>query len=357
MAKAVPERAHEFAMEQVLAPNGRVVGDLPTIDDDTMRSLYRKMVIARVFDQRALNMQRQGRIGTYAPVSGQEAAQVGSAAALAADEWMFPTYRDYAAMYMHGMPLRRLIQFPMGHPDGAIAPSDVAIYPVSISIASHLPHAVGAAWASRLLGEHRGFITYHGDGATSEGDFHEAMNFAGVFKAPVVFVCQNNGWAISVPRHRQTAARTIAQKADGYGVPGVLVDGNDVLAVYGATKKALERARSGEGATLIEAVTYRLGPHTTADDPTRYRSKEELERMETLDPIVRMRAFLTERGLWDDSAERSLLDEAREEVGRAVQEAETAQAPVPTFFFDTVYAQPTPPLVRQKAAFVPEEGE
>ena len=357
MARALPDRAREFAMAQVLAPDGKVVSEPPRLPDAALRALYRKMVVGRVFDQRMLNLQRQGRIGTYAPVSGQEAAQVGAASALRPDEWLFPTYRDYAAMYCHGMPLSRLVAFPMGHPTGCVAPPDVPIYAVSISIASHLPHAVGAAWASRLMDESKAFLATHGDGATSEGDFHEAMNLAGVFQAPVVFLCENNGWAISVPRHRQTASRTIAQKADAYGLPGVMVDGNDVLAVYRAVDEALGRAREGGGPTLIEAVTYRLGPHTTADDPTRYRSKEELERMETLDPLVRMRAFLQGRGLWNDEAESHLMDEAREEVARAVSEAEAASAPAPDYFFDAVYERPTPELERQRRRFVPEEGE
>lgn len=357
MARAVPDRAREFGMVQVLAPDGKVVGAPPQLGDDDLRTLYRKMVVGRVFDQRMLNLQRQGRIGTYAPVSGQEAAQVGATSALARDEWLFPTYRDYAAMYCHGMPMRRLVQFPMGQPTGAVAPADVWVYAVSISIASHLPHAVGAAWASRLKGESKAFLATHGDGATSEGDFHEAMNFAGVFQVPVVFLCQNNGWAISVPRHRQTASRTLAQKADAYGIAGVMVDGNDVLAVYKVVDEALGRARAGGGPTFIEAVTYRLGPHTTADDPTRYRSGEELERMQSLDPLVRVRAYLVGRGLWSEEAESRLLDEAREEVARAVSEAEAAEPPPPDYFFGTVYERPTPELERQRRAFRPEEGE
>ena len=357
MARAVPDRAREFAMAQVLAPDGKVVGELPALGDDALRTLYRNMVVGRVFDQRMLNLQRQGRIGTYAPVSGQEAAQVGAVAGLKPDEWLFPTYRDYAAMYSHGMPLSRLVEFPMGHPQGGIAPPDVPIYAISIVIASHLPHAVGAAWASRLMGEEKAFLAMHGDGATSEGDFHEAMNFAGVFQAPIVFLCENNGWAISVPRHRQTASRTIAQKADGYGMPGIMVDGNDVLAVYKVVSHALDRARAGEGPTLIEAVTYRMGPHTTADDPTRYRSKEELERMESLDPVARMRTYLAGRGLWSDELEGRLLDEVREEVARAVSEAEAAVMPTPDFFFDNVYARATPALEGQRRTFRPEEEE
>jgi pyruvate dehydrogenase E1 component alpha subunit len=344
-------------MTQVLAPDGRAVGQVPDLSDDALRTLYRKMTVSRVFDQRMLNLQRQGRIGTYAPVSGQEAAQVGAAFALAADEWLFPTYRDYAAMYAHGMPLARLVAFPMGHAEGGIAPAEVPIYAISISIASHLPHAVGAAWASSLMGEHKGFLAMHGDGATSEGDFHEAMNFAGVFKAPIIFFCENNGWAISVPRHHQTASRTLAQKAEAYGMAGEIVDGNDVLAVYKVVTEALERARAGEGPTLVEAVTYRMGPHTTADDPTRYRSKEELERMESLDPLSRLRVFLSGRGVWNDEAEGRLLEEAREEVGQAVGEAESAVQPPPDFFFASVYEHETPELERQRHAFRPEEEE
>lgn len=360
MAKVAPQSSKSkgrYPLIEVVAPEGRLVGDLPNLSDDRVLELYRRMVVTRVFDQRALSLQRQGRIGTYAPVNGQEAAQVASAFALERDEWMFPTYRDYGAMYTHGAPLRNLVLFPMGHPEGGQAPPDVLIYPVSISIATHVPHAVGAAWASRLKGEHKGFLTYHGDGATSEGDFHEAMNFAGVFQVPLVVVCQNNGWAISVPRSHQTASETIAQKADAYGITGVLVDGNDAMAVYKVVSEALQRARAGGGPTFVEALTYRLGPHTTADDPTRYRDKTELEHMQTLDPVVRMKAFLKGRKLLDDAADEAMWEEARAEVGEAVREAEATPPPKADFFFDFVFETPTPRMIRQRARYQAEEGE
>ncbi len=360
MAKTAPQSARpkdRYPLVEVLAPDGRVVGDLPDLPEERMLDLYRRMIVTRVFDQRALSLQRQGRIGTYAPVNGQEAAQVASALALEPDEWMFPTYRDYGAMYTHGASLRNLILFPMGYPDGVRVPEGVGMHAVSISIATHVPHAVGAAWASKLKGEHKAFIAYHGDGATSEGDFHEGMNLAGVFQVPLVVVCQNNGWAISVPRTHQTASETLAQKADAYGIRGILVDGNDALAVYRVVSEALDQARHGEGPTFVEALTYRLGPHTTADDPTRYRDREELERMQTLDPVVRMKLFLASRNRLDEKADEAIWEEARAEVSEAVREAEATPTPKADFFFDHVFADLTPRMARQRARFRPEEGE
>jgi len=360
MAKTAPhgmKQKERYPLVEVLAPDGRLVGEPPDLREAELVELYRRMVVTRVFDQRALSLQRQGRIGTYAPVSGQEAAQVASAFALRADEWLFPTYRDYGAMYTHGAPLRNLVLFPMGHPEGGQVPAGVPIYAISIAIATHLPHAVGAAWASKLKGEHKGFLAYHGDGATSEGDFHEAMNFAGVFQVPLVILCQNNGWAISVPRARQTASETLAQKADAYGIRGVLVDGNDALAVYRVVAEALDAARAGAGPTFIEALTYRLGPHTTADDPTRYRDREETERMAALDPLARMKSFLLGKDLLSEAQDAELWEAARAEVGEAVREAELTPPPSPDFFFDAVFATPTPRMLRQRARFRPEEGE
>jgi pyruvate dehydrogenase E1 component alpha subunit len=343
-------------MRRVLQPDGTLAERDPGIAESDLLGMYRAMVEARLFDQRMVSLQRQGRIGTYAPLSGQEAAQVGPVFALdPRTDWIFPTYRDYAAMRAFGMPLQRLVLFPMGHPDGGVAPPGVHVYPVSIAIASHLPHAVGAAYAARLRGEPAVFLAFLGDGATSEGDFHEAVNLAGVQRLPVVFWCENNGWAISVPRHRQTAARTLAQKAVAYGATGIQVDGNDLLAVVAVAREAVARSRAGEGPTLVECVTYRYGPHTTADDPTRYRSAEELERMEALDPIRRLEIYLTARGLWDEARQAELTQAARDRVAEAVAAAEAAPPPPPDFFFDIAYERPTRPLERQRAAFVPED--
>ena len=310
-----------FPRRQILSAEGKLVGEIPNLGPEQLVDMYRTMVIARTYDGRALNLQRQGRLGTFAPAAGQEASQVGAVFAMHRDEWLFPTYRSHPALLAHGVPVERLFLYPLAHPLGTVAPESVAAYPISISIASHLPHAAGAAWASRLMGEHKGFLVIFGDGSTSEGDFHEAMNFAGVFQAPIVFLCENNGWAISTPRARQTRSETIAQKALAYGISGQLVDGNDVLAVYQVVHEALERARAGEGPTLIEAETYRLGPHTTADDPTRYRAKEELTEAELLDPILRLRLLLEARDLWSEKEEQKLREEVQELVRSAYEKA------------------------------------
>lgn len=338
----------DVTRRQILAADGKLVGTMPALGPEQLRDMYRTMVLARTFDQRALNLQRQGRIGTFAPAAGQEAAQVGSVFAMRQDEWLFPTYRSHPAMLAHGVDLDRLFLYPLSHPLGGVPPQGVAVYSVAISIAAHLPHAAGAAWASRLKGEHKGFVALFGDGATSEGDFHEAMNFAGVFKAPIVFLCENNGWAISVPRSQQTAAETIAQKAVAYGFPGEIVDGNDVLAVYQVASEALDRARSGGGPTLIEAQTYRLGPHTTADDPTRYRDKETLSEMERQDPILRLRLLLEARDEWSEKDETALREEAQTTVRGAYERAQ-AEPPIGLeALVAHVYAEPPPYLAAQR---------
>jgi len=337
----------EFPRREVLRPDGTLVGPMPNLGPEQLRDLYRTMVTARVFDQRALNLQRQGRIGTFAPAAGQEAAQVGAVFAMHRDEWLFPTYRSHPAMLAHGVPLERLFLYPLAHPQGGVPPEGVAVYSIAISIAAHLPHATGAAWASRLRGERKGFVALFGDGATSEGDFHEALNFAGVFKAPVVFLCENNGWAISVPREHQTAAETIAQKAVAYGLPGEVVDGNDALAVYQAVDEALERAREGGGPTLIEAQTYRLGPHTTADDPTRYRSPELLSEAERKDPILRLRLLLEGRDLWSEPDEQALREEAAQAVKDAYERAQATPAMTLEDLAAHVYAEEPPYLRRE----------
>src|SRR5262245_60565509 len=234
------------------------------MDLDEVRRLYRAMVAARLYDRKGTALQKQGRLATYAPLEGQEAAQIGSAAALRPDDWMVATYRDAAAMWFHGYPWELLLLGRMGDERGGSPREGVNVLPPSITVGAHMIHAAGLAWAEQLRGSDRVAITYFGDGATSEGDFHEAMNFAGVYRLPVVFLCENNQYAISLRRDRQTAAETIASKAVGYGMPGVLVDGNDLFAVREATGEAVDRARSGDGPTLIEALTYRLGPHTTS---------------------------------------------------------------------------------------------
>ena len=336
-------------MRQILTPSGDLIGAAP-LGTALIVRLYRAMVFARVFDRKCVALQKQGRLATYSPFEGQEAAQVGSAAALEADDWMVASYRDGAAMWMQGYPMELLIAGRTGHEAGGSPPVPVPVLPPSITVGAHMLHAVGLAWASRLLGEDRISITYFGDGATSEGDFHEAMNFAGVFSVGTVFLCQNNGWAISMPRSGQTASESIAQKAVAYGVPGVQVDGNDLFAVYETTLEAVDRARRGEGPTLIEAVTYRVGPHTTADDPTRYREQSEPADWLRRDPLERVRLFLAEREAWSDDLQSEVEAQATNAVEEAVQRAEALPAPTPAHLFDAMFHTPPPHLAEQRAA-------
>jgi len=335
-------------MLQILTPRGELVGD-PPVDLDRAADLYREMVLARTYDKKGITMQKQGRLATYAPFEGQEAAQVGSAVTLEPDDWMVPAYREPAAMWIHGYPMELLIATRRGTELGGSPPSSVNVLPVSIPVGSHMLHAVGVAWASKFKGTNQVAITYFGDGATSEGDFHEAMNFAGVFRAGCVFFCQNNGWAISLPRAEQTAAETIAQKADAYGMPGVLVDGNDVFAVYAATRDAVARARAGEGPTLIEALTYRMGPHSTADDVTRYRDAEETARWRDRDPLDRLRAYLTAQGRWTQEWQDELERTSSEKVEQAVAAAERYQPFTAAETFDGMFAELPEILMEQRA--------
>lgn len=324
---------------QILRPDGTLAGEMPSgLTEQDLVQIYRWMVRLRTYDQRALTLQRQGRMGTYAPYSGQEASQVGSVWPLTRTDWLAPTYRESAAMIVHGAPLLSLLRYWRGDEWGSHYPG-VNTLPIAIPIATQCVHAVGLAWAGKLQGTGQVAVGYLGDGATSEGDFHEAMNFAAVFKLPVIFFCQNNGYAISVPVSKQMAA-PVAARAAGYGLPGVQVDGMDILAVYQVMSEAVERARSGHGATLVEAFTYRYGPHTTADDPSRYRAAEEAkEWQEQRDPIERLRKLLLARSLWDDGAEAALQEEARAEMAQAVAELEALPRPRVEDIFDHVYTE------------------
>ena len=342
-------------MLQILTPEGELVGD-PPIDVPMTRKLYRAMVASRLYDRKATAIQKQGRLATYAPFEGQEAAQVGSAAALRPDDWMVATYRDAAAMWMQGYPWELLLAGRTGHERGGSPPDYVNVLPPSITVGAHMLHAVGLSWAERLQGNDRIAITYFGDGATSEGDFHEALNFAAVYRTGTVFLCQNNHYAISTGLEGQMATETIAQKAGAYGIPGVRVDGNDLLAVYWGTKTAIERARSGNGPTLIEAVTYRLGPHTTSDDPTRYRSNEETEEWRGRDPLERVRRYLEVNGAWDEEWQKHIEGEEGIVVERAVELAESLHAPDADELFDSMFAEPTLDLENQRKLLESEGG-
>src|ERR1700730_4178688 len=290
----------------------------PKLAADDVKRLYRAMVLGRRLDERMLKLQRQGRIGTFAPIKGQEAAQIGSVFTLRPGDWLVPSFRETGAMLWRGWPIEKILSLYAGRLEGSSPGPEQRDLPVTIPVATQLPHAVGLAYGIQYRGEDAVVMTYFGDGATSEGDFHEACNFAGVWHVPVVFVCQNNQWAISVPLKKQTNSRTIAQKAIAYGFPGIQVDGNDVLAVQPASREAGDGAQAGEGPTLIECVTYRLGVHTTADDPTKYRTDEEVKAWEQKDPLTRFRAYLEKKKLLDDSVEAQV----DEEIARGVERFE-----------------------------------
>jgi pyruvate dehydrogenase E1 component alpha subunit len=317
----------------------------PALSADELRALHRAMLLGRRLDERMVRLQRQGRIGTFAPIKGQEAAQMGSVFALRRTDWMVPSFRETAAMIYRGWPIEKLLQFFAGHLEGGQPGPEQHDLPICIPVATQLPHAVGLAYAAQYRGDDAVVMVYFGDGATSEGDFHEALNFAGVWHVPVVFVCQNNQWAISVPLKKQTQSRTLAQKALAYGFPGIQVDGNDVLAVYAASREAVDRAREGRGPTLIECVTYRLAMHTTADDPTKYRSQEEVAEWERKDPLTRFAAYLARKGLLAETLEAEL----DAEIAAAVQRFEAAAAADPLTMFDHVYGELPAHLRRQRA--------
>jgi pyruvate dehydrogenase E1 component alpha subunit len=335
-------------MFQILKPDGTLQPGLKLpIDDKETLALYQKMVFIRLADQRGLLLQRQGRFGTYAPIWGQEACQVGSGYVLQKGDWVFPAFREMGITLMMGIALKNFMLYWMGNEMGSHAPKGINMMPVSIPVGTHIPHAVGTAWAAKLRGDKTVTVAYFGDGATSKGDFHEALNFAGVFKTPTVFFCQNNQFAISVPRSRQTASATIAQKAIAYGFDGIQVDGNDLFAVIVATTEAVDKARSGGGPTLIEGVTFRFGPHTTADDPTKYRTEKEIDRWKPLDPLVRLRFYLKGKGLWSEEFEQRVTEEAQKEIDQAVKDAEAVPAPAPDEIFTSVFAEMTPQLKEQ----------
>jgi len=335
-------------MFQILKPDGTLQPGLkPPIDDKETLTLYQKMVFVRLADQRGLLLQRQGRFGTYAPLWGQEACQIGSAYVLQKGDWVFPAFRELGATLMMGIALKDFMLYWMGNEMGSRAPEGINLLPVSIPVGTHIPQAVGTAWAAKIRGDKIVAMAYFGDGATSKGDFHEAMNFAGVFKTPTIFFCQNNQFAISVPRSRQTASATIAQKAIAYGFDGIQIDGNDLFAVITVTREAVDRARSGGGPTLIEGVTFRFGPHTTADDPTKYRTDEEIERWKPLDPMIRLRSYLKAKGLWSEEVEIRMTEDAQKEIDQAVKDAEAVPAPELKEIFEYVFAEMTPPLKEQ----------
>jgi 2-oxoisovalerate dehydrogenase E1 component len=317
----------EFETLAVIDVRGELVGDDPMLEPELYQAMYRNMVLARELDRRMVALQRQGRIGTYAMLEGQEAVQIGSALALEPNDFVFPSYREHGVQITRGLPMEVLLAYWKGLPNSGWDMEKYRTGIVTVPIASQLPHAVGYSYVTRMRGESTVTAAYFGDGATSEVDFHSGMNFAGVWKTPTVFICANNLYAISVPYERQTASETIAQKAAAYGFEGVRVDGMDPVAVYLATGRAVEKARNGLGPTLIEAMTYRYGPHATADDPSLYRSDDEVDRWREKDPIERLRRFLESRGEWDERTGEKVAMEVTDSVSAAITAIEAQPLP------------------------------
>jgi len=350
------EQAIDIPFTQFLAADGSVVADATPFPADPRKlvALYRALVRTRSFDLRAVELQRTGRLGTYASSLGQEAVAVGVGAAMDRTDVLLPSFREHGAQLLRGVTMVELFRFWGGDERGSDYAGPREDFPVSIPIGSHAPQAAGVAFALRLRGGGRAAVCVLGDGATSKGDFYEAMNLAGVWRLPVVFVVSNNQWAISLPRARQTAAETIAQKAIAAGFEGRQVDGNDVLAVTHAVSEALRMARDGGGPTLIEALTYRLADHTTADDSRRYRDENEVVRQWKNEPLTRLRLYLTARGHWSRDEEEALKAECAKEVGAAAALYLADEAQPVTAMFDYLYAELPSELIAQRMEAVAE---
>jgi len=352
------EKADDLGLLQIIRPDGSLApgAALPPLQEKDLESIYRHMVRVRTVEGKLHNLQRSGRIRFYGQSLGEEGSVIGSAYALGRDDWIFPALRQGGAMLMRGMPMTMYMaemfgnsldiqkgrQQPMhfSYPEGNVVAW-------SSCMSNQLPQTVGVAYAFKIRGQKHVAVGYLGDGATSEGDFHVAMNFAATWRTPCVFVCQNNQWAISVPGALQTASATYAVKARAYGMPGIRVDGNDAVAVYAATKQAVDRARAGGGPTLVECVTYRMGAHSSSDDPKRYRSDAEVAKWKQLDPIDRLRIYLESVGLWSDAKDRELVTAVQDEVDRAVKEVEAAPPPPLESMFQDVYHDVPPHLEHQ----------
>lgn len=339
-----------------LNPDGRLAGTLPAWADDAelLVRLYRQMVLTRLFDQKAVALQRTGRIGTYAPTIGQEAIGVAIGALMQAEDVLVPYYRDTAVQLMRGVKMEEILLYWGGDERGS-AYADPAVaqdFPLCVPIATQALHACGVATAMKIRGEHRVAVTTCGDGATSKGDFLEALNVAGAWQLPVVFVVNNNQWAISVPRRIQCGAPTLAQKAIGAGFAGEQVDGNDILALYERIRHALERARQGKGPILLECLSYRLGDHTTADDATRYRSAEEVKQAWQEEPLKRFQAFLAGQGFWDERREQAVIGECQALVQQSVEAFEGVGEPLAEAALAHVYAQWPAALSEQRDMFL-----
>ncbi|MHB8606133.1 MAG: pyruvate dehydrogenase (acetyl-transferring) E1 component subunit alpha [Thermoplasmatota archaeon] len=342
----------KYPTYQVLKPDGSLVSKdrEPDIPDELLLRAYRTMVRVRMLNERGMNLQRQGRINFYIGSEGQEAVHVGAGAAMKNEDWYFPHYRDPGVALLRGASLDSMVQQLYGNAldpiKGRQMPNhysykDYNFFSISSPLSTQVPQAVGAAYAMKLRGDKLVAMTSFGDGSTSEGDFHVGMNFAAVWKTPCVFLCNNNQYAISVPVRLQSATETFAQKAEAYGMPGERVDGNDLLAVYAVAKRAVDRARKGDGPTLIECVTFRMGPHSSSDDPKRYVPNALLDEWRAKDPIQRIEKYLGKRGLWDDKKQQELVDATKAELQKSVDIADKAPPPALDTMFDDVFAKRT----------------
>jgi pyruvate dehydrogenase E1 component alpha subunit len=348
MAQVLPA---ERGLRRVIGDGERVPdGEVEGLDEGDFLELYRQLVLLRTYDERSVVYHRQGRIGTYAIFWNHEAMQVGSLYALEREDWVFPSYRESAIGLLRGMPPATVLSWWRGHPAGWWNPLDYNVASICVPIATHVPHAAGLAWGKKMRGERAAALVFFGDGATSEGAFHEGANFAGVMRAPLVLFCNNNQWAISTPLAAQTAAPTLAEKAIGYGMPGVRVDGADVLAVYEATRQAVARARAGEGPTFIEAVTYRAAPHATADDPSAYVDHERVEEEKRRECVGRFEGYLRRLGVLDDATAEAVRAEAKEAMRAGIAAAEAELPADLALVFEYAYADPP-------AAFADELAE
>jgi pyruvate dehydrogenase E1 component alpha subunit len=337
VAKVAPE---EFELRRVIDEEREVDG----LGADDLLAIYRSLILLRTYDERSVVFHRQGRIGTYAIFWNHEAMQAGSVHALADGDWIFPSYRESAIGLLRGIPASTVLHWWRGHPAGWWNPAEFRVASICVPIGTHVPHAAGLAWGEKLKGTSNAAIAYFGDGATSEGAFHEGANFAGVMQAPLILFCNNNGWAISTPVEAQTRAETLASKAAGYGMPGVRVDGGDVLAVYEATREAVERTRGGGGPTFIEAVSYRAAPHATADDPRAYIDLDRVEEEKRNECVGRYESYLRRLGVLDDATAGEIKNEALETMRQGIAEAEAEPEPDPELVFDNAYVLPPPNL-------------
>ncbi len=336
----------EEGLARVIGVDGEADRRLDGLDDDALLAIHRSLVLLRTYDERSVVYHRQGRIGTYAIYRGHEAIQAGAVHALERRDWVFPSYRESAIGLLRGLPATTILQWWRGHPSGWWSPDEVNVASICVPIATHVPHAAGLAWGLRLKGSDAVAVALFGDGATSEGAFHEGANIAAVTKAPLVLLCNNNQWAISTPLSEQTAAARLADKAVGYGMPAARVDGHDVLAVYEAVRDAVARARAGDGPTLVEAVTYRSAPHATADDPGLYIDPDRVAEEQERDCVSLYEGYLRRLGLLDDDAVASVRNEALATMRAAIEAAESEPPADRELVFAHAYAEPPASLAR-----------